>query len=108
MAIRCFDLGGSGLKTCVFDNDLEEPVVQNLGKSEVLDIAKWIRKALPTLEVEINQETCFSFSLAGLDKLTNSGHNFDNRRDFESISRLFKLSPERVFTQTDGDAHLLA
>jgi hypothetical protein len=63
MDMRCFDLGGSGLKTCIFRHgDRAAQCLFNLGVSGDDDIARWIRDRLPTLEQEIS-EGFFSPSL---------------------------------------------
>lgn len=89
------------------DGDGDPQCLSNPGVSEDDNIARWIRERLPTLEQEISEGFVFSFSLAGLDKLSKSGR-LPNQRDFQSISRLFGLPEDRVFTLNDGDAHLLA
>lgn len=105
---RSFDLGGNGLKTCRFHDSERAPEdLLNLGVSEHDDIHRWIRETLPTLEQEISEQFAFSFSLAGLDKLSKS-RQLPNRRDSQSIAGLFGLPEERVFTANDGDAHLVA
>lgn len=110
MNIRCFDLGGSGLRTCSYISGNQ--ALQGLGNLEVSehdDIAKWIRKTLPTLEQEISEGFAFSFSLAGLDKLSKTGQlHTKYKRESVDIAKLFNLPRKRVFALNDGDAHLLA
>lgn len=108
MNIRCFDLGGGGLKTCVYGNTGQDrQCLVNLGASRDEDIASWIRERLPTLDQEISEDFVFSFSLAGLDKLHESLQT-QNHRNRQFISELFALPLARVHAVTDGDAHLLA
>lgn len=108
LKIRCFDLGGSGLKTCLFEDESIPSMLENLGKADNQPIAKWIRRKLPTLDAEVDNGTFFSFSLAGLDKLPKSSHNEGIKSNRESISQHFSLPSDRVYTQKDGDSHLLA
>jgi len=104
---RSFDLGGGGLKTCIYHNGVQNPqCFCNLGVSENNDIDRWIRERLPRLAQEISEGTVFSFSLAGLDKLAKT--QLPNDRDPESIAKLFELPVDRVYALSDGDAHLVA
>jgi hypothetical protein len=105
--IRCFDLGGGGLKTCLFANEIPS-MMENLGKADNQPIATWIRRKVATLDAEVDDGTIFSFSLAGLDKLPISSHNQGIKSNSESISQHFSLPSGRVFTQEDSDSHLLA
>jgi uncharacterized protein (UPF0264 family) len=106
---RCFDLGGSGLRTCVLGTVTERIRCDDLGKSPINDIASWVREKVPTLDNEANHGYRFSFSLAGMDKLTARGiAPIPNHRDPVSVAMLFRLPTELVVTQFDNHAHLRA
>ncbi len=108
MNYRCFDLGGGGLKTCIYGmGEGNCNGISNIGVSEHDDVAHWIRERIPTLDTEVCGDFVFTFSLAGLDKLSKS-RRIENCRDSQSISQLFRLPLARVATLNDGDAHLLA
>lgn len=112
--IRCFDLGGSGLKTAVVFYDdtkntmqLITPIVQ-LGKCpDHKSVSSWVREkmqlvASADLDAEIQSGYLFGFSLAGLDKLRNKPVKTSN------VSKLFKIPSKAVRSIDDGAAHLLA
>jgi len=112
MIIRCFDLGGGGLKTALikYQNGIPKLIskVSQLGKcDDNQHIHKWIREKVIELNIgnidtEISQNYFFSFSLAGLDKLRS--------RKVKTIKmyKLFKLPKKKVKQIGDGNAHLLA
>lgn len=108
MDVRCFDLGGSGLKTCLCrtGNRLHGQTT-NLGRSPDRGVNHWSRNKLQTLDKEIENGVTFSFSLAGLDKLSDC-ETIPNLRDRRHIAQLFGLPERQVYTLNDGDAHLLA
>lgn len=112
--IRCFDLGGGGLKTAVvFYDDTNKTMhlispVFNLGKCpDHISVSTWIREKLQSiasadLDAEIQSKYLFGFSLAALDKLR------DKPVKTSDISILFNIPSDVVGTIDDGAAHLLA
>lgn len=112
--IRCFDLGGNGLKTAlIFYDDSQHamrfvsPVVQ-LGKCpNKMRVSKWVRKQMRhlahvDLDAEIKSGYLFSFALASINKLREKSIKIS------SIPKLFQLPSHAITTLNDGNAHLLA
>ena len=119
--VRAFDLGGSGLKTCIFgtvpDDKSLVPVqvskVQNIGTCPAQkSLATWLLECINTLQTEIDREWYFTFSLAGLDKLWSSGkveaQVLSSCTDKDKIAKLFGLPANKVYACGDGNCHLLA
>ena len=112
--IRCFDLGGSGLKTAlvIYDPTKKsmriEGSVQQLGKCpDDQKVSDWARKKIQEIaKTDLDQEAkkgyLFGFSLAGLDKLRKKSVSTDD------MAQLFDLPKERVAYTGDGNAHLIA
>lgn len=112
--IRCFDLGGSGLKTALVAYDSGQQTIKiqgsvsQLGKcSSDEKVSKWVRRKLKEmagcdLDKEVGSGYLFGLSLAGLDKL-KKGHLESN-----DIPKLFKLPKDRTGYGSDGNAHLQA
>ena len=107
--IRAFDLGGGGLKTCLFYYDgqtlhyVEDKIQLGICPDNV-EISQWIRICLyentgNKLDDEINLHYLFTFSLAGLYKLREKPVNT------EDISILFDIP--KVTCIDDGAAHLI-
>jgi hypothetical protein len=110
--IRCFDLGGSGLKTCVYkltEGKYFKKIIDttNLGHMEPNDDPPiWIRKKIQNLDKEIDSNYSFSFCLAGLDKLW--GESSNKLPKTESMSSLFYIPKNQVYQIKDQESHLLA
>jgi hypothetical protein len=113
--IRCFDLGGGGLKTGLLSHDSttgEMKIVQDevkLGKCPSTEkVESWIRREMlikgMNLDNEISQGALFGFSLAGIEKL------FESRtiEQHDPLPKLFKLPSDKVSSISDGSAHTLA
>src|ERR1700722_6840080 len=109
--IRCFDLGGGGLKTALVKYDGQRMKIQGhlyqLGKCpDDQHVDEWARQKLKEIHVNLDEEVKknyrFGFSLAGLDKL--------RKREVytHDMHKLFKLPQERVHAVHDGKAHLIA
>lgn len=112
--IRCFDLGGGGLKTALFSYNhstnemkIEQSQVQ-LGKCPGAEkVEDWIRRRMNENGMDLDKEVklghLFGFSLAGLDKLR------DNRQvETDNMAILFRLPELKVSALSDGAAHTLA
>jgi hypothetical protein len=103
---RAFDLGGSGLKTALFDRKLNQLTpLERLGYAPAAGADAWLRAKIPGLDAEIGKGILFGFSLAGLEKLwadkVNNAHG-------KKVPELFRIPLAEVFVTTDGTAHLLA
>ena len=112
--IRCFDLGGNGLKTALLSYESNTNKM-NIVRQEVLlgrcpvdkKVAAWVREQMRAvanadLDSEVKSGCSFGFSLAGLDKLCSKPLETDN------VSKLFNLPSDRLSSLEDGSAHLLA
>lgn len=113
--IRCFDLGGSGLKTALVSYNektrkmtIVSSAVINLGMCpNDKKVSEWVREQLQqkvgvNLDKEVDADYRFGFSLAGLDKLCEKGVETDN------MAHLFKLPSDKTASIDDGAAHLKA
>lgn len=110
--IRCFDLGGGGLKTALVKYDGHKIYlkghVKSLGKCpDDQHVDQWVRKKLKEmahvdLDKEVKQGYKFGFSLAGLDKLRSKPVSK------AKIDQLFNLPSDKVSALDDGQAHLIA
>ncbi|MBA2367471.1 MAG: hypothetical protein H0V82_00420 [Candidatus Protochlamydia sp.] len=110
--IRCFDLGGGGLKTALVNYDAENKTmnvgtIHKMGKCpDQQDISDWARQKIKEfnsdLDAEVQNNYAFGFSLAGLDKLRSKPLSTWDVPD------LFGLPREKVTQLHDGNAHLLA
>jgi hypothetical protein len=106
--IRCFDLGGGGLKTALVRYDSEKNSMSIEGEAKKLrkcpdnkEISVWVREKLD-LDSEKDNGFLFGFSLAGLDKLrVKPLSTWD-------VPTLFELPKEKVSSIYDGGAHLIA
>src|SRR4051794_15317313 len=109
--IRCFDLGGGGLKTALVIYDaqskmMEVGTIYKLGKCpDHKDVSDWAREKFKEfdsdLDQEVNQGYRFGFSLAGLDKLRQKPLSTWD------VSDVFNLPRNKVTSLHDGNAHLL-
>ncbi len=112
--IRCFDLGGSGLKTALLRYNksthsltLKSPMVQ-LGKCpDDRKVAEWVRTKMEELskvilDEEIQKGHIFAFSLAGLNKLR------EKPVKTLELPILFDLPDAKTRSIDDGTAHLLS
>lgn len=109
--IRCFDLGGGGLKTALVKFDGRKMHikgdVKSLGKCpDDQHVDEWVRNKLKEIHVDLDKEVKegfkFGFSLAGLDKLRSKPVSKHHMHD------LFKLPSDKVAATDDGKAHLIA
>lgn len=113
--VRCFDLGGGGLKTGLVSYNsktgemkLEEKEVQ-LGKCPSnKKVKEWVRekmieKEIGNLDTEYQNGYLFGFSLAGIEKLWEGNKTLEQG----NMQQLFNLK-ERVSWISDGSAHTLA
>lgn len=112
--IRCFDLGGGGLKTALFSyyystNEMKiEQSEVKLGKCPGAEkVEDWIRERMNENGMDLDNEVklghLFGFSLAGLDKLCDN-----SQVETDNMSILFKLPEHKVSIISDGSAHALA
>lgn len=111
--IRCFDLGGGGLKTALVTYNTKSNSMTIVGKVEKLGkcpddkkVSDWVRMKMneitqEDLSKEVNHGHLFGFSLAGIDKLKTHVETSD-------IPVLFNLPREKVASTDDGAAHLIA
>ena len=112
--VRAFDLGGSGLKTCIFSTVPDDKslvlvqisTVKNIGTCPTQkSLATWLLECINTLQTEIDRGWYFAFSLAGLDKLWSSGkvegHMLSSCTDKDKIAKLFGLPANRVYACGD-------
>ena len=116
--IRCFDLGGSGLKTALFKYDSHDRKITMITTSSLLgkcsdgqEVHSWMRETikanqLGNIDREIDKGYLFGLSLADLGnrlrKLQEKGVKTMN------ISELFQFPADRTGYISDGSAHLLA
>lgn len=113
-AIRCFDLGGRGLKTAIVVYDantktmtLTSPVLLLGQCPDHMQVSSWVRKQMRSvasadLDKEIRSGYLFGFSLAELQKLRCKAVPTSD------VSQLFKIPSHLVGSIDDGGAHLLA
>jgi hypothetical protein len=112
--IRCFDLGGSGLKTALLSYDKSTKEMKIISEQIQLGrcptdkkVAEWARGQMKTLahvdlDAEVTKGYLFGFSMAGLDKLRKKPVKTGD------MSKLFNLPSKKVGSIDDGSAHLLA
>jgi len=112
--IRCFDLGGGGLKTGLLSYNkttgemkIEQDEIK-LGKCGTTEkVQDWVRNQMRANGIDLDREIAngnlFGFSLAGLEKL------FENKKiESSNLPQLFNLPSEKVSSISDGRAHTLA
>ena len=108
---RVFDLGGSGLKTCVLDRDTDpnEWVLSHLGHCpQSMPPHEWVRWRIPTLDAEIRAGVCIGFSRAGTVPTKLWLPELKHRTVRRNITTLLHVSgASRVVELPDGTAHLL-
>lgn len=111
--IRSFDLGGSGLKTSLFEyvehvNHISTlSLVIQLGKCpDDQQVSDWIRLSMIAKGLDLDREIkagyLFGFSLAGLNKLRSKVLETDD------IAQLFNIPAQQAVAIDDGSAHLIA
>ena len=105
---RIFDLGGSGLKTCILDptSDLDKIILSNLGYCpHSTPPHLWIRTVLPTLDSELQSGTFFGISSAGASKLWSPEKRMPHHKTLTSLLNV--TGAARLTELHDSVAHLL-
>ena len=110
--IRLFDLGGSGLKTVLYNSVSNKySSIINLGKSDILNLPEQIIRKHPSVQDEILSGVSFGFSLASLGKLwvesiRKEAIELVINKKYNSTNELFNLINKKTIEINASTSHL--